>query len=185
VEEVLERSSLKATTAQGGVSEQKQQKQQSMAGGVVRANRLSFHEQDVHIIPIVSAAGQQATPGGDEAPATGSSAAALEDGSLAADEDAGKEKRKSLLQSLQSMMGGGSFRTDFTLGQRSLSNTINIRCVRTYVRTYETCGCILTETSITLTDWINPSHPPTAARAPRWTCPSSRPARTTRGPSAA
>ena len=151
VDEVLERSSLKVTVH--GVSEQQQQQQQQQrplgesstaggGGGAARANRLSFHEQDVHIIPVPAAGPPDgATPGGDdEAPATGSSssAAALEEGSVAADgEDPGKEKRKSLLQSLQSMIGGGSFRTDFTLGQRSLSNTINMRWARACV-----CVCV-------------------------------------------
>jgi hypothetical protein len=135
-DEVVERNSLRVPVHRVPESGEQQPDGEAAKEGSAapaRGNRLSFHEKSVHIIPgqqagVVAGAGGHGdggpSPVGAPLLALGGSVASVAGG----EEEAGKEKRKSLLQSLQSMMGGGSFRTDFTLGQRSLSNTINMRC---------------------------------------------------------
>jgi len=108
-----------------------------------RTGRLSFHEQEVHIPPspkwttttttttagsttTTAVASSHATPG-QAADLPSSTEATPTSSSTDATIDTNINPRKSvLLKSLQSMIGGGSFRTDYTIGQRSLSNTINI-----------------------------------------------------------
>ena len=100
-------------------------------------HRLSFHERDVHIPTSPGATGKAGTaPLDDAAAALAATAAPAADATTPPPHDdeplddtsstSNPTRRKSLLKSLQSMMGGGSIRTDFTLGQRSLSNTINV-----------------------------------------------------------
>jgi len=112
------------------------------ARNMTRTGRLSFHEQEVHIPPspkvtttTTTTAGTTTTtavassqalsgqaadlPSSTEATPTSSSTDATIDNNI-------NPRKSGLLKSLQSMIGGGSFRTDYTIGQRSLSNTINI-----------------------------------------------------------
>lgn len=126
MEEVLERNSLRVPLPALDAAIPITQRRLSRTG------RLSFHEQEVHIPPSKILEGQQA----DDADTSDSShnssnAHEVVVTHIGAEIDASttsiKENRKSLLKSLQSIIGGGSFRAEFALGQRSLSNTINIR----------------------------------------------------------
>lgn len=131
-DEVVERSSVSrpismaVDRSRGG--DQGPSARLATARNMTRTGRLSFHEQEVHIPPspkVTAAAGATTTtvaaalPSSTEATPTSSSTDATIDNN--------NNPRKSvLLKSLQSMIGGGSFRTDYNIGQRSLSNTINI-----------------------------------------------------------
>jgi ABC-type multidrug transport system ATPase subunit len=110
---------------------------------MTRTGRLSFHDREVHIPPnpkgmttttttaagtttTTAVASSQARPGKpSDLPSSPEATPASSCTNVTIDDNINTRKSV-ILKSLQSMIGGGSFRTDYTVGQLSLSNTINV-----------------------------------------------------------